>query len=816
MYWYSSSVSHNSDRTPRGAASRASIGHYELFSILANQNILWKASVQTFEKPDEIKNSGLHMNHGVNQKIIVVGAGLAGLSATHTIMEAGGKVVLIEKGHSLFPPNNNSSSSNSGINGCCSSVQRAQKIEDSVDSFLGDITKNGPKKSDLLKILCSNSGQAVDWLVSRFGIGLVLSRSGGHTNARTHKVKDRSTGFVVVSELSKKALDIAAAENSKLEISTSSTASKLLTDDSNRVIGIEYEKNGEIHQLKGVVLICCGGFGADFNHSASIMAKYRPDLMRVSTCCDLETSVGDGIRLGEQVGARLVDMMYIQLNPTGLVDPANPANRYKAMASEAIRGDGAIIVDRFGKRFVNELSKRDFLSSEILNNPNGPFRIIANSRMARHLKSYIDEYVETGLMERFESGEELAKNMELSPEDLSANFKDYNTAAEEGHDSFGRTHFRNHPYEMTDTLYAALIEPVIQYCVGGLAVNTDSQVLAKDGKVIQGLYAAGEVAGGIHSSVPLAGNDLLDCIVFGRIAGITAAKEVYGADFVEQNTNPELIKKILLEQIAKKKEAIQNAKQSIAKVEAEIEQAKCAMRTEQKQMTELCSAVTEKHGSKHPGVAGAKFNTQGIGCNELLSVESAEAIATHLRGIRRQREAEIEAKEREFDEFNSRIEDIEKKTQSFRKAIKQKIHESKRIEKDLETIRDGSVVIKEIHQLEELIKTYKQRQETAEREKTSVLEALQMWKKEQETKLAELKQRQEATEVMIHLDKVEVKKGIELMSSLVRKFKAKVEYERENAEKINELASNKGCPIFQFPVKKRQRTVPQLDPCLSN
>ena len=751
------------------------------------------------------ENSPRTMNVVSDSKIIVVGAGLSGLAAVHTIIEAGGNVVLVEKSDSLLPPTSNSSQTNAGINGSLSSVQTSQRISDSIDDFIKDTTKNGPKKSELLQVLCSNSGESIDWLVSKFGLSFVLSRSGGHTNARTHKIKDKVTGRETVLAMTRKAMDMAASDPSRLEIVLSATASKLIKNDVNAICGIEYEKEGKVHQVTGPVVLCTGGFGADFNSSTSTISRYRPDLMRLSTSCNLLASTGDGIRLGEHVGAKLVDMMYVQVNPTGLVDPKDPSNRYKAMASEALRGDGGIIIDRFGKRFVNELSKRDFLSSEIVKNPNGPFRILVSSKMYSHLKNHIDEYEAAGLMKEYKDGRYLAEEMGIDPFHLEQTLKAYNAAADQRSiDPFGKAHFRNCPFEMSDCLHAAMIEPVIQYCLGGLMIDTDAHVIGRDGKVISGLFAAGEVTGGIHSTSPLTGNDLLDCIVFGRIAGVTGAKELYGAEFVERNINPELIRKSLIEQVKLRKEKIAANKREIAKIIAETEQAQRSVKQEQIELQKLCEALTKTHGSKLEGLASIEFNPSGTSVDEMLSVESAKAIATELRNMRKRRDEELAQKQAELSEFQRRTEEIETELSQVRKAIKHKTHEKKKIEKDLENIRTGSVVIKEIHQLEELIKEYRERQESAEREKSQVLRVLEQCERESNDQIAELKRRKEETEVMSRLDKVEHKRGLEQISSAVKKMKTKAEFEKHVAEKVHALAANEEFPIFQFPVRAPQ------------
>ena len=741
--------------------------------------------------------------NGKHNKVIVVGGGLSGLSTVHTILQAGGQVILVDKSDSVSPPKCNSSLTISGINGCCSSLQKSQRVDDSVDTFISDIAKNGPKKSELLQLLCANSGDSVDWLMTRFGLPFVLSRSGGHTKARTHQTRDKCTGRAVVTAMAKKAVDVSLSDPSRLTIITNATCSKLVTNDTNQVVGIEYEKEGAISRLEGCVVLCTGGFGADFNTPSSSIARYRPDLLKLSTACNLATTTGDGIALGEQVGARLVDMMYVQLNPTGLVDPTNVGSRFKPLASEALRGDGGIIVDKHGHRFVNELSKRDYLSAELVKNSNGPFRIILNSRMSGHVQSHIDEYLKKNTMKRYESAAELADDMNIPSETLLKTFNEYNQAALEKKDQFGKAHFRNCPFEMADVFHVAIIEPVIQYCVGGLLITNKAEVMGRDGKVISGLFAAGEVTGGIHSNVPLTGNDLLDCIVFGRIAGVTAAKKVYGSDFVDKHLNPALMKEALLETIRGKQEEVDRNRQTADKIRAEIDQVQDAIEAERAEIAKACARLVRDHGTTHPDLAGLKFNPQGVTLEEMLSVGSAKGLAVAIRTARRQAEEDLEDLKRQVEQCNNRVEEIRKEINFSKKSAKQIANEKKKLEKDLHTVRNGSTVIKEIHELENLVATYRQRQEAAESALVAAQKAHDEHAKIHNEIISVIAKKREETEVMIQLEKVDIKRETELLNQVVDKMRHRIESEKRFATKANALASNEACPIFQAPLKRR-------------
>lgn len=710
--------------------------------------------------------------------------------------------MLLDKSPSLDQPVCNSSLSTAGINGCCSVIQKAHKVEDSIESFVDDVFKAGSKKSDMIELLCRKSGESVDWLSSQFGLSFTLSRSGGQACARTHKTRDRQTGMLAVRALSSRALEIAGSMPDRLEIITGATASKLLTDAKHRVTGVEYGKDGYVFSISGPVVVCTGGFGADFSTNTSLIARYRPDIVQLSTAYVLESSTGDGIKLGEQVGAKLTDMMYVMVNPTGLVDPRDAANRSKVLASESLRGDGGIILDRHGRRFVNELAKRDLVSSEMLKH-GGPFFIVINSRISRHLANYIDEYIEKGLMRHADSGADLAAIIGVSPDVIAAELEEYNAAATKKQDKFGKSHFRNVPFEMSDSYHVAFIEPVISYCVGGLLIDTHSRVIGKDGQPIRGLYAAGEVAGGVHGANPLAGNDLLDCVVFGRIAGVTAAIDAYGQDFVDRHMNPEVIKAQLRKAIEEQEKAIALSKRILTKTEKEIQESHSQITTEKAIVDQACVRVRALFGSFATELSELKFNTAGSSVDAMLGVESAKAVASAMRNKRKQMESEVDHLRAQIDEFQQNIETHAKEIAQLKKTGKQQTAEKKKLQSQLEEIRNSSTVIREIHELENQVATYKERQEKAERTKQDLESEWEAKLRQLETELVACRAKTEELEVMSRIEKVERKRQLEQVAQLVDRMKQKIGFEHTYAVKAAALAENQECPIFQLPLKRR-------------
>jgi flavocytochrome c len=298
---------------------------------------------------------------------------------------------------------------------------------------------------------------------------------------------------------------------------------KLITEK-NAVVGVEYVVNGTTHQAYGPVVLATGGFGADFSKD-SILAQVRPDLLNLSTT-NGEHCTGDGIKMAQDIGANTVDMDFVQVHPTGLVDPSDPNAKVKFLAAEALRGVGGLLLDAHGNRFVNELATRDYVS-EVMGRNKGPFRLVLNGKASKEIEWHCKHYVGRGLMKKL-SGPELAKEIGVSAEKLAETFRKYNEGAKHNKDEFGKKYFHNLPFDINDTFHVAQVCPLIHYCMGGLQIDIHGQVLSKkDNKPIAGLFAAGEVTGGVHIKNRLGGSSLTDCVVYGRIAGGTAAAYLF-------------------------------------------------------------------------------------------------------------------------------------------------------------------------------------------------------------------------------------------------------------------------------------------------
>merc|ERR1719510_2550489 len=318
------------------------------------------------------------------------------------------------------------------------------------------------------------------------------------------------------------------------------------------VVGCVYRKAGATIKEFGPVIWASGGFGADFGQD-SLLAKYRPDLLHLPTT-NGEHCTGDGIKLGEAIGAKTIDLEWVQVHPTGLVKPDDPDAKVKFLAAEALRGVGGLVIDKNGKRFANELGRRDYVTGEMWKNQ-PPFRLCINKAASDEIAWHCKHYTGRGVMKFYENGEALAKDMGIDVQVLiDTHDQHYNAAkntekdpdggswpaypsgkswdAASGPTGSGKKFYHNiipGSAVKTEPFYVAIITPVIHYCMGGLEVTAEAEVVSKAG-VIPGLYAAGEIAGGIHGNNRLGGNSLLDCVVYGRVAGKAACRYIFGKD----------------------------------------------------------------------------------------------------------------------------------------------------------------------------------------------------------------------------------------------------------------------------------------------
>lgn len=437
--------------------------------------------------------------------VVIIGAGGAGMTAAINTAQAGKDVILLEK---MPYAGGNTTKATGGMNAAETHYQAEQGIDDSVEQFVEDTMEGGHNinDKDLVTTLAENSAEAIDWLDS---IGAPLPKvsfSGGATNARIHAPEDGSgVGAYLVTSLLKKMdeLDINVMYDTK--------ATSLISKDGT-VTGVKAESRDTEYTINAkAVILATGGFG----NNEDMIVQYRKDLKGTVTT-SAPGITGDGIVMAEDVGADLVDIEQIQLHPT-------VEQKTSMLITESVRGDGAILVNQDGKRFTDELLTRDVVSAAELEQPGSYAYIIFDQRLRDGLKA-IEKYVSTGITVQGDTIEELAEKIDVDPATLAETLKNWNQyVADQNDPDFGRTTGMDKDLSQAP-FYAIKIAPGIHHTMGGVHIDTDAQVIDKDGNPIPGLFAAGEVVGGVHGGNRLGGNAVADIVVFGKIASESAVE----------------------------------------------------------------------------------------------------------------------------------------------------------------------------------------------------------------------------------------------------------------------------------------------------
>ncbi len=378
-------------------------------------------------------------------------------------------------------------------------------------------------RPDLIKVLTYQSGPAVHWLQDKFGLGLNrVSRLGGHSEPRTHRSDSKAfPGMEITMALMDRAEEEAKSRPERFQIIRKADVKKLIYENG-AVKGVEYEFQGQRHQEYGPVILATGGYAADFGESGSLLKEFKPEYFDLPTTNGAHCT-GDGQKMVREIGGQLVDMDKVQVHPTGLVDPKEPDAKVKFLAAEALRGCGGLLLDNEGYRFIDELEKRAVVTAAMWKHNKFPVRLVLNGEASDEINWHCKHYEGRGLMRRFETEDDLAKEMGVDASVIKKTFSEYEEVGNgKRKDPFGKKFHRN--FQMhKGPYYVAHMTPVLHYTMGGVSINDKAEVLDKEGKVIDGLYASGEIAGGVHGANRLGGSSLLGCVVYGRVAGDSAA-----------------------------------------------------------------------------------------------------------------------------------------------------------------------------------------------------------------------------------------------------------------------------------------------------
>ena len=435
--------------------------------------------------------------------VVIIGSGGTGLAAAIQANELGMKVAVLEKEEEL---GGNTNRASSGMNAAETNVQLKHGVIDNVADFYHETYKDGGRLNDkdMLGYFVYHTAPAVDWLADHDIKLDDITVTGGMSKKRTHRPASMAPigGFLV-----KSLLGVVAKEN--IPVFNNTKVTKLLRAADGRINGVEV-KSGDLTKKVDAkaVILATGGFGA----SKEYIERFRPDLKDYKTT-NQPGATGDGLKLAENVGAELMQMNLVQVHPT--VQQDHP---HVYLIGEAVRGEGAILVNAQGERFVNELNTRKIVSNAITALPEHSAYLIFDQGIRDRAKA-IEFYDKTGLVVHGDTIEDLAQKLNMDPTTLKATVNTWNQAVSSHDDEqFHRTTGMDRGITKPG-FFAIHIAPAIHYTMGGIHITPKTQVLDGNGDIIKGLYAAGEVAGGLHGNNRVGGNSIAETIVFGRQAG---------------------------------------------------------------------------------------------------------------------------------------------------------------------------------------------------------------------------------------------------------------------------------------------------------
>ena len=477
-----------------------------------------KAGV-TLAKADKkaLKKAARELPKTSNYDVVVIGAGGAGFSAAITARNAGANVVLLEK---MPAVGGNSLISGAEMNAAKNWVQPKLGInDDSPELHAEDTFKGGDGKGDM-KVINVMTHQALDaakWCRDYLGVRFEddnLFFFGGHSRKRA-LIPVGHTGTEFIAKFQAKADELG------IPVITNMKAEELIKDKDGRVVGVKATMDGSEYTFnaKGGVVLATGGFGAN----PEMVKKYNPKIDERFKTTDAPGTTGEALYMAERAGAQLVNMGYIQTYP--ICDPISGAIELIADA----RFDGAIMLNQEGKRFVEELQRRDVLSEAILNQTGRYCWVLWNDKIgsiSNTVKAHANEYeafTKQGIMTTCDDLKCIADFTKIPFDQLQKTVKRVSDMAGKGNDKDF-----NHRSGLVDMqqgkYYVIKAVPSTHHTMGGVRINEKAEALTAEGKVIPGLWAAGEVTGVTHGTNRLGGNAYTDIIVFGRIAGEAAAK----------------------------------------------------------------------------------------------------------------------------------------------------------------------------------------------------------------------------------------------------------------------------------------------------
>lgn len=446
----------------------------------------------------------------IEAEIVIIGAGGAGLSAGTTAYEHGAKnVIIVEKMPFI---GGNTLRAGGAMNAVDPEKQAKSNVKDSIDLHFTHTWEGGHKvaNKDLVRVLVEGAPKANKWLEKQGvefkpEIGSVV----GSKWPRSHQtVKPLGTGYISTLR--------AKFEEKGGKILLNTKAEEIIKEN-DKVTGIKAtspDKNLTIKASRGVI-IASGGYAYDpvlakkyLNDKGVYNTKNLPEKLEST---NHPGATGDGIVMGEKIGAQVIDMEHIQLLPM-------PGNRF----GPSINVEDSFFINKEGKRYVKEDGGRDELCLAAFAQTDGQYYMITDAQIVGPDRKTLsgeslDTLISKELVVEKPTLKELSEAIGVPADQLEKTTEEFNKSVDKKSDEFGRKVWGKKIEK--GPFYATLRYPALHHTMGGLKINTDTQVLDKNDKPIPGLYAAGEVTGNIHGDNRLGGNAISDIVVFGRIAG---------------------------------------------------------------------------------------------------------------------------------------------------------------------------------------------------------------------------------------------------------------------------------------------------------
>ena len=472
-----------------------------------------------------------------NYDLIIVGAGLSGLTAAYEANKLTNnslKILLLEVSNNY---GGNSINEIDGINILLNEKNSdKENIRDNFSLFFNDSYEYGQFASDpdLLTILVNKSHELLEFFINDLNCNnLRIIKSEGSRFSRTFmsNYTNITTGEYLSTKLYEKLKDIPSTKI----LFNSHFIDLLINSDHTVVHGVKYTQSLNDSEIKNIsvtskaVILCTGGYGSDFYTNESILNESLVQLYYFPTFSTKYTR-GEGLKIARNKGAELIDQRFGEIYPTCFVNLKDRFNRHKIIAQDKFRELGAIIINKRGKRFCDEMGNRRYVGQNILKNCDivtdpkiikqyEAFMIINDAIKKRFGKDEINDYVEKGYLIKYKSFEDFAKDMNISEyfNNIKKSVNNYNEAFENKYDSFGKKNFP-HKFKMKGNIYAGIITPCTFHTFGGVKISNEGEIINTKDRIIDGLFAAGEVVGGIHGIMAIPGNILTQAAVFGRLA----------------------------------------------------------------------------------------------------------------------------------------------------------------------------------------------------------------------------------------------------------------------------------------------------------